>query len=802
MQVSNPWNTIQISEIKAVTDIFKLKYKFKLLYILEGELLLNLDNKKIKIPKYNILTLNQLSEDMIVYLKGTIIGISFDYFDYPDTKQIFYINSFLTPSSNDQLIVELLDSLLQLFLQKNKKETYYAVFEKYYQLLSIFTLNYSSVALDLRPQDNRLENFKFFIDQNFTSDLKLNDLAGKLFISEQYLSKLFSETFGITFNRYLINKRLKKVCYDLVHTSDSINKIAYNAGFSNITSFNRLFKKYQKLTPKEYRKEQYLKNTKINDAEDTLNVVIKNNISTTKRTLNETYQIDTSNAVDNYDTQHIINLGFASDLLNNQLVKQVEMIKHLDVFTYGRIWGILSDEIIEVEDTAYDFSRIDEILNVIIENNLVPFLDLSIKSNIIFKSYTQVVQKNKYRYNDNSIEHIVNKTKAFLNHCIDKFGFENVSKWKIEYWKPNKIVLQRSDTETLALLNTPKRTFDLTQDKDYFSFFSTMKHTIQSILPELKVGGCGFSLEIEEKNVERFFKNWLAENCTPDFISISIYPIDELHEDLIKNQPTLISANEQFIYKQVVALKKILERLKYKGKLFIAEFNVTILNRDYINDTAFKGSFILKNILESHQLVDSIGYWQLSDLSSSAFDTKNLELFGGAGLFTKNGIPKIGLFAYEFLNKLGAQILLQKKGLLVTKKNKHSLQLLTYYYTHLNSEYYLKNKENISLENSYLFFNFAKEKYNRIEFLNLPPKTTYKIKQYSIGIQHGNILEELQSFSTINDLKQDELKYLKNKAQPTIYIFSKKTNASGILELTYHYGPHDILFFEITETTF
>lgn len=800
MQVNNPWNIIQITELKAVTDIADLKYKFKLLYILEGEVLLNFEQKQSKIPKYNIMTLNQLNEETIIHLKGTIIGISFDYFHYTDTKNIFYVNSFLTPNRHDQQIIKLLDRLLSLFLYKQKKETYYAVFEKYYQLLDLLTTNYSSVDLELHKKNKRLEDFKFFIDQNFTADLKLNELAAKLFISEQYLSKLFSDTYGVTFNRYIITKRLQKVCYDLINTKDTVSHIAYSAGFSNITSFNRLFKKYQHMTPKEYRKHYTVKKTVRESKQDGLAQLIQKNITTTMDLeINTIHKVDTEKIIGSYTTQHIINLGFASDLLNNQLVKQLEMIKHLNVFTYGRIWGILSDEIIEVENQTYDFSKVDEILNEILKNNLTPFLDLSIKSNLIFKTYTQTIQKNKYRYNINSLEHILNKTTAFLNHCIDKFGFDAVSKWKIEFWKPNPIVLKRSGTEELALLNTTKRTLNLTQDKDYFKFFATMKRTIQSILPELQVGGCGLSLDIEEKNVTLFLKKWLAEKTIPDFISISIYPIDELHEDLINNQPTLISTNEKYIYKQMIILKNTLENLAYSGNLFITEFNVTILNRDYINDTAFKGSFILKNILENHLLVDSIGYWQLSDLSSTAFDTKNLELFGGAGLFTKHGLPKIGLFAYEFLNKLGQNILLQEEGLLITKKNRHAIQLLAYYYTHLNSEYYLKNKENISLENSDLFFNFAKEERKKIEFLNLTPKTNYKIKQYSIGTKHGNILEELQHFSSLDELNNDELIYLKSRAQPRIKLFSQKTTLNGVLEFSYVQNPHDILFFEIIE---
>ncbi|MEZ4903872.1 MAG: helix-turn-helix domain-containing protein [Spirosomataceae bacterium] len=39
----------------------------------------------------------------------------------------------------------------------------------------------------------------------------------------------------------------------LVHSSDRINEIAYTSGFENIPYFNRAFKKWKGLSPREFR---------------------------------------------------------------------------------------------------------------------------------------------------------------------------------------------------------------------------------------------------------------------------------------------------------------------------------------------------------------------------------------------------------------------------------------------------------------------------------------------------------------------------------------------------------------------
>ena len=52
---------------------------------------------------------------------------------------------------------------------------------------------------------------------------------------------------------YLALYRLEKAAAALSFSSDRIIDIAYEAGFRNIRSFNRLFQKYFHLTPSAYR---------------------------------------------------------------------------------------------------------------------------------------------------------------------------------------------------------------------------------------------------------------------------------------------------------------------------------------------------------------------------------------------------------------------------------------------------------------------------------------------------------------------------------------------------------------------
>lgn len=115
-----------------------------------------------------------------------------------------------------------------------------------------------------------------------------------------------------------------------------------------------------------------------------------------------------------------------------------------------------------------------------------------------------------------------------------------------------------------------------------------------------------------------------------------------------QNHHEPISPDSNYMLHQMKQFKELLTDIGYEGRTYITEFNVTILSRDIINDTAFKGSYILKNVLAVVPYCDLIGYWQLTDLSVTTFDTANKEIFGGSGLISKAGSLKSATMPIAF----------------------------------------------------------------------------------------------------------------------------------------------------------
>lgn len=91
------------------------------------------------------------------------------------------------------------------------------------------------------------------IEKNYMSQIELNGMAQKLFLSANYLSTLFKKETGISFKSYLTNYRLDKAKKMLQDPQYKIYQIANLVGYENEEYLCRLFKSNFGITCKEYR---------------------------------------------------------------------------------------------------------------------------------------------------------------------------------------------------------------------------------------------------------------------------------------------------------------------------------------------------------------------------------------------------------------------------------------------------------------------------------------------------------------------------------------------------------------------
>jgi len=95
---------------------------------------------------------------------------------------------------------------------------------------------------------------KIYLDNHYREPIMFQEIADMFGISGGQLTRLFKKQEGMSLQEYLIQRRIEAACQDLKHTAATIKEIATGTGFVDEKNLFRMFKKYYKMTPSDYRK--------------------------------------------------------------------------------------------------------------------------------------------------------------------------------------------------------------------------------------------------------------------------------------------------------------------------------------------------------------------------------------------------------------------------------------------------------------------------------------------------------------------------------------------------------------------
>jgi len=95
---------------------------------------------------------------------------------------------------------------------------------------------------------------KRYIQQHYTEDVDRNEVANSVFLTPNYLSKLFNQETGLTIRDYINQLRIDEAKKMLNATNKAISTIAMDVGFENVSYFSTVFKKYCGCNPDSWRK--------------------------------------------------------------------------------------------------------------------------------------------------------------------------------------------------------------------------------------------------------------------------------------------------------------------------------------------------------------------------------------------------------------------------------------------------------------------------------------------------------------------------------------------------------------------
>lgn len=159
-----------------------------------------------------------------------------------------------------------INNRLSLILQELMNE-YNQKLEYHEQVIIGLLHEWSGLILRHVPSDKinpqkdkrRITNMKImqgvleYLDVNYMHPITLADAARQANMSLFYFSRFFKSLSGMSYIAYLSNIRVNQAEQLLLTTDKTILDIALECGFTNIRTFNRVFKQIKQRTPSELR---------------------------------------------------------------------------------------------------------------------------------------------------------------------------------------------------------------------------------------------------------------------------------------------------------------------------------------------------------------------------------------------------------------------------------------------------------------------------------------------------------------------------------------------------------------------
>lgn len=242
--------------------------EMEILYPLNGEADITVDNKTYRLPKKNITVIecckvhSTHAHNDAMYLrismsKECLLNYMPDIVDcqiqcIPET-----IREELFPEYCK--ICDLLAELTTMYMHDAsafRLEAEGLILQVIARLLRFFSFHsipdISSLSDTLAIE--RIRNVIRFVEQHFQENISSQDAAAFLGISQEHFCRIFKKNTGTSFLQYLDEVRLSKIYSDLQSTSLPVAEIMEKNGFTNQKRFNLSFKKMYGCTPSSIRK--------------------------------------------------------------------------------------------------------------------------------------------------------------------------------------------------------------------------------------------------------------------------------------------------------------------------------------------------------------------------------------------------------------------------------------------------------------------------------------------------------------------------------------------------------------------
>ncbi|MFI3291987.1 MAG: glycoside hydrolase [Rikenellaceae bacterium] len=365
-----------------------------------------------------------------------------------------------------------------------------------------------------------------------------------------------------------------------------------------------------------------------------------------------------------------VGAGRANEALRAGWLEHMAKVQENCGFEYVRFHGLFHTDMFPMFEKngvyTYNWQYIDEVFDRLLDLNVKPFIELGFFPDPLAGENSQTVfwweakvtpDKSKYDEWSKFIQ-------AFTQHCVDRYGLDEVLTWYFEVWNEPNL----------------SRAFFDGSKSDYFDLYKRTVTAVRAVDNRFKVGGPSTTnfvadgrydgekednskfVNIDADNINKltwegvwikdFLKYCKKEKLPVDFISCHPYPTD-FPLDPTTNRGKDISRHVGSTKDDIEWLNRALEESAFPAaEIHLTEWSTSPNSRDQMHDYLPPAAYIVKTNLDCIGLTNSLAYWTFTDVFEEKGGGESI-FHGGFGMINYQGIVKPSYHAYRMLNKLG-----------------------------------------------------------------------------------------------------------------------------------------------------
>lgn len=391
----------------------------QIIYVLKGKISINIDTDSFELYEREVEIVN-VDEAHSMYSdednEVLIFFIDPYFFEkyYKDINNVFFYTSSTDDGPQDGeeylLLKEFLSKLLCEVVQKIEdydEEIETILVDLLYHLINNFHyLTYEKEELKEKTEQlARYHRISKYIFNNYDTNITLQDIAKKEFLSPDYLSHEIKYATGYSFTDLVNLTRVEESVKLLLDTDLSISDIADEVGFSHVRYLNKNFKIYYECTPLQFRKKHKLSEEDFEKSKKFETLDLKAALEHLSSDLEDyerfnyenklwTIHINMDNTVGLFNTEYreIINLEDAFDLLledNKDILEEIQEELH---FTYARLENMFCNDMgVFPKSDFYNWNKAKSVIEFLDSIDLYPLILID-NPNFTLEKYIQVIE--------------------------------------------------------------------------------------------------------------------------------------------------------------------------------------------------------------------------------------------------------------------------------------------------------------------------------------------------------------------------------------------------------------------------